>query len=163
MCPASAKSGVTSENGSKYQVAKKEQINHLLIYTWRYITHRVEVLVEGVEADRAAAVGVVPPVADEDLLVEDGALGAQEAVLAAVVVAVVVHLQKKQCYGYDPRLVARRKEVVSSGQKKEILLMLVQQNLNALIILVILTHLHLAKSHPNALYSLHLLSRSSRP
>ena len=46
---------------------------------------------------RAAAVRVVPPVADEDLLVEDGALGTQEAVLAAVVVAVVVHL-RKQCY-----------------------------------------------------------------
>ena len=56
-------------------------------------TYRVEVLVERVEPGGAAAVGVVPPVADEDLLVEDGALGAQEAVLAAVVVAVVVHLR----------------------------------------------------------------------
>ena len=57
------------------------------------LTYRVEVLVERVEPGGAAAVGVVPPVADEDLLVEDGALGAQEAVLPAVVVAIVVHLR----------------------------------------------------------------------
>ena len=56
--------------------------------------YRVEVLVEGVEPGGPAAVGVVPPVADEDLLVEDGALGAQEAILPAVVVAVVIHLRK---------------------------------------------------------------------
>ena len=72
-----------------------------------FSSHRVEVLVERVEPVRVAAVCVVPPVADEDLLVEDGALGAQEAVLAAVMVAVVVHLQRKLRASNDSRCVAK--------------------------------------------------------
>ncbi len=40
------------------------------------------------------AVDVVPPVADEDGLVEDGAARAEEAVLAAVEMAVVINLNK---------------------------------------------------------------------
>ena len=47
-----------------------------------------------VEGLGRAAVNVVPPVADEDGLVEDGATGAEKAVLATVEVAVVVHLQR---------------------------------------------------------------------
>ena len=39
-----------------------------------------------------AAVGVVPPVAHEHLLVEDRPLGTEEAVLSPIVVAVVVDL-----------------------------------------------------------------------
>ena len=54
----------------------------------------VEVLVELIERLGRTAVNVVPPVADEDGLVEDGATGAEKAVLAAVEVAVVVHLQR---------------------------------------------------------------------
>ena len=45
---------------------------------------------------RVGAVRVVPPVADEHGLVEDGALGTQEAVLAPVRVAVVIHLREEK-------------------------------------------------------------------
>ncbi len=52
------------------------------------------------EPSRARAVSaaprVVPPVADEHVLVEDGPLRAQEGVLAAVVVAVVVDLDRRK-------------------------------------------------------------------
>jgi len=40
----------------------------------------VDELIEGIEAGIGGTVDVVPPVADEVLLVEDGAVGAQEAV-----------------------------------------------------------------------------------
>jgi hypothetical protein len=55
----------------------------------------VHVVVQLVVVYGAAAVGVVPPVAHKHLLVEDGALGAEEAVLATVRVAVVVDLYEK--------------------------------------------------------------------
>lgn len=44
----------------------------------------VDELVESVEAGSGGAVEVVPPVADEVLLVEHGAVGAEEAVEVAV-------------------------------------------------------------------------------
>ena len=52
----------------------------------------VEELVEAVEVGLGGAVDVVPPVADEVLLVEDGAVGAEEAVGGAVGLAHVEHL-----------------------------------------------------------------------
>ncbi len=58
-------------------------------------TDPVKVLVELIEAVSHVAVDVVPPVADEDGLVEDGAARAEEAVLAAVEMAVVINLQQK--------------------------------------------------------------------
>ena len=53
----------------------------------------VEELVELVEVGGGAAVDVVPPVADEVLLVEHGAVRAQEAVEVAVRLAHVEHLR----------------------------------------------------------------------
>lgn len=53
----------------------------------------VQVVVEGVVVARRSAVRVVPPIADENLLVEDGPLGAKETVLTAVEVAIVVDLE----------------------------------------------------------------------
>ena len=55
----------------------------------------VEELVESVEVGLGRAVHVVPPVADEVLLVEDGAVGAQEAVGGAVGLAHVEHLRRE--------------------------------------------------------------------
>ncbi len=57
-------------------------------------TDPVKILVELIEAVSHIAVDVVPPVADEDGLVEDGAARAKEAILAAVEMAVVINLQK---------------------------------------------------------------------
>ena len=65
-----------------------------LVKATAFKVYPVEVLVELIEGLGRAAVNVVPPVADEDGLVEDGATGAEEAVLASVEVAVVVHLQR---------------------------------------------------------------------
>ncbi len=50
----------------------------LALFTLRLVL--VDELVEGVEAGAGSAVDVVPPVADEVLLVEDGTVGAEEAV-----------------------------------------------------------------------------------
>ena len=52
----------------------------------------VDELVQRVEVGRRAAVHVVPPVADEVLLVEHGAVRAEEAVEVAVRLAHVEHL-----------------------------------------------------------------------
>ena len=56
----------------------------------------VDELVERVEAGAGGAVHVVPPVTDEVLLVEDRAVGAQEAVGVAVGLAHVESLGKSQ-------------------------------------------------------------------
>ena len=50
----------------------------LALFTLRLIL--VDELIEGVEAWVGSTVNVVPPVTDEVLLVEDGTVGAQEAV-----------------------------------------------------------------------------------
>ena len=61
----------------------------------------VEELVELVEVGGGAAVDVVPPVADEVLLVEHGAVRAQEAVEVAVRLAHVEHLRERgEAYAY---------------------------------------------------------------
>ncbi len=52
----------------------------------------VEEFVEAVEAGRGRAVDVVPPIADKVLLVEHGAVGAEEAVEVAVGLAHVENL-----------------------------------------------------------------------
>jgi hypothetical protein len=52
----------------------------------------VDELVQGVEVGRGRAIYVVPPVADEVLLVEHGAVRAEEAVVVAVGLAHVEHL-----------------------------------------------------------------------
>ena len=56
----------------------------------------VEELVELVEVGGGAAVDVVPPVADEVLLVEHGPVRAEEAVEVAVRLAHVEHLQERR-------------------------------------------------------------------
>ena len=56
----------------------------------------VDELVEAVEVLDVAAVGVVPPVADEVLLVEDGPVGAEEAVGGAVGLAHVEGLRTER-------------------------------------------------------------------
>ncbi len=56
----------------------------------------VEELVEAEEVLAGGAVHVVPPVADEVLLVEDGAVGAQESVEVAVGLAHVEHLRREE-------------------------------------------------------------------
>ena len=56
----------------------------------------VDELVEAVEAGIGGTVDVVPPVADEVLLIEDGAVGAQETVGVAVGLAHVEHLGKER-------------------------------------------------------------------
>ena len=56
----------------------------------------VEELVELVEVGGGAAVDVVPPVADEVLLVEHGPVRAEEAVEVAVRLAHVEHLQEQR-------------------------------------------------------------------
>ncbi len=56
----------------------------------------VEELVECIEVLRGGAVKVVPPVADEVLLVEDGAVGAQEAVEVSVSLAHVKYLTTQE-------------------------------------------------------------------
>ena len=65
----------------------------------------VEELVELVEVGGGAAVDVVPPVADEVLLVEHGAVRAEEAVEVAVRLAHVEHLrgerEGKGIFGYS--------------------------------------------------------------
>ena len=53
----------------------------------------VQILVDGVEAGRLAALDVVPPVADAIVLVEHGLVGAQEAVALAARQTPVPHLQ----------------------------------------------------------------------
>lgn len=53
----------------------------------------VEEFVEAEEAAAGGAVDVVPPIADEVLLIEDGAVGAQEGVEVAVELAHVKHLK----------------------------------------------------------------------
>ena len=60
----------------------------------------VEELVELVEVGGGAAVDVVPPVADEVLLVEHGPVRAEEAVEVAVRLAHVEHLQERRQEGY---------------------------------------------------------------
>lgn len=52
----------------------------------------IDELVERVEAGTGGTVDVVPPVADEVLLVEDGSVGTQEAVRVAVRLAHVESL-----------------------------------------------------------------------
>ena len=54
----------------------------------------VQILVDGVEAGRLAALDVVPPVADAVLLVEDGALRTQERGLPFARLADVEDLQE---------------------------------------------------------------------
>ena len=56
----------------------------------------VEELVEAEEVLAGGAVHVVPPVADEVLLVEDGAVGAQESVEVPVGLAHVEHLRREE-------------------------------------------------------------------
>ena len=52
-------------------------------------------LVDAVEALGDGAVGIVPPIADQDFLVENGSFGAQKAVLPPVEVTIMVDLKKK--------------------------------------------------------------------
>ncbi len=62
------------------------------------LTYTVKVFVDAVVGVGVSAVAVVPPVAHEHLLVEDGSLRAQKAVLAPVEVAVMVGLQEDRQY-----------------------------------------------------------------
>ena len=55
----------------------------------------VQILVDGVEAGRLAALDVVPPVADKVLLVEHGPVGAEEGGRLPVRLAHVEHLHHK--------------------------------------------------------------------
>lgn len=59
-------------------------------------SRREHLRVEVEEIWRVIAVHVVPPVAGEELLFEDGSVGAQEALLAVVVVARVEHLRERR-------------------------------------------------------------------
>ena len=54
----------------------------------------IDVLVDEVEARRVRAVHLVPPVADEMALIEEGPHGAEERVRAAVVLA---HVEDLEC------------------------------------------------------------------
>jgi hypothetical protein len=54
-----------------------------------------EVTVELVVLTSGGALDVIPPIAGEELLTEDGAVGAEERVLSAANVANVKHLSKK--------------------------------------------------------------------
>ena len=62
----------------------------LALFTLRLIL--VDELIEGVEAWVGSTVDVVPPVTDEVLLIEDGTVGAQEAVGISVRLAHVKDL-----------------------------------------------------------------------
>lgn len=55
-----------------------------------------EVTVELVVLTSGGALDVIPPIAGEELLTEDGAVGAEERVLSAANVANVKHLSKKK-------------------------------------------------------------------
>lgn len=54
----------------------------------------VEELVETIKVGGGRAVHVVPPITDEVLLVENGAVGTEEAVEVAIVLAHVKHLPR---------------------------------------------------------------------
>ena len=71
------------------------------LFTLRLIL--IQELVESEEVGVGGAVDVVPPVADEVLLVEDGAVGAKEGVEVAVGLAHVKHLLTEQKKGYFSR------------------------------------------------------------
>ena len=81
---------VLNTNPIKVLLLRTNPVNILVLKT-----DPVKVLVELIEAVSHIAVDIVPPVADEDGLVEDGAARAEEAVLAAVEMAVVINLQQK--------------------------------------------------------------------
>lgn len=64
-------------------------------------TNPVEVFVEDEEVLGLVTLHVVPPLADERLLVEHGAVRTKQAVLAPVVVTVVIHLKSKKKHRRD--------------------------------------------------------------
>ena len=53
----------------------------------------VDELVECIKVRGGSAVDVVPPVANKELLIEDGLPGTQKAILTPVVVAIVIRLK----------------------------------------------------------------------
>ena len=74
----------------------------------------VDELVERVEARAGGAVDVVPPVADEVLLIENGSVGAKEAVGVAVRLAHVEHLQ--DVVGSRPNFATQSTKLVSANE-----------------------------------------------
>lgn len=63
----------------------------------------VDVFIEGIEVLRSSTVHVEPQIADEILLVEDGAIRTQEGVKLAIVEAHVVDLARGIRVSVDPR------------------------------------------------------------
>ena len=62
-----------------------------------------EVTVELVVLTSGGALDVVPPIAGEELLTKDSAVGAEERVLSAANVANVKHLSKKKSWEWSSR------------------------------------------------------------
>ena len=59
-------------------------------------TYLVKIIIESVVRSSSPTISVVPPITDENLLVENCALRTEEAVLATVKVAVMVNLGWKR-------------------------------------------------------------------